>query len=347
MFEKLKALLVRHFTDMRWHSIVLALVVYALSSWLFLFLAQEEGLLQGADFIYWLVVTGSTVGYGDLSPSTEAGKLLVALYIIPVGLSLFALILGRLITWISYQWRKGVKGLKALDVNQHILVIGWNGQRTIQLLNLLLKEKQGSQTQQDIVLCVQADIENPMPGKIKFVKVDSFNQDQAMDKACVADAKVIIIDNPADDMTMTTSLYCHQRNTQSHMLAYFNDESLVKLLQQHCPNIECTPSVAVEMLAKSAFDPGSSTLHHDLISVGDDGQAQYSVELPTLNQELTVGTLFSRLKQEYSATLIAIQSQGKIELNPNSDIKIQKGDKLYYIAKQRLQHINWEQLYAG
>lgn len=332
---------------MRWHTIVLALVVYGLSSWLLLYLAGEQGLLNGADFIYWLVVTGSTVGYGDLSPATNAGKLLVALYIIPAGLSLFALILGRMVTWLSHQWRKGVKGLKTLDTSNHILVIGWNGQRTLQLLNLLLKEKQGTNTEQDIVLCVQADIENPMPGKIEFVKVDSFNKDVEMDKASVANASVIIIDNPADDMTMTTSLYCYQRNANSHMLAYFNDESLVKLLQQHCPNIECTPSVAVEMLAKSAFDPGSSTLHHDLISVGDEGQAQYSVELPEFIQELEVGILFNRLKQEYSATLIAVQSNGKIELNPDSGAKMQAGDKLYYIAKQRLQNINWEQLYAG
>jgi len=49
--------------------------------------------------------------------------------------------------------------------------------------------------------------------------------------------------------------------------------------QQHCPEVECTPSVAVEMLAKSVFDPGSSLLHHDLLDV-EEGQAQFSVELP-------------------------------------------------------------------
>ena len=329
---------------MRWHTIVLALLFYALSSRLLLFLANEEALLPWPDFIYWLMVTGSTVGYGDLSPVTPQGKYIVSLYIIPVGLSLFAMILGRIINWVSTQWRKGVKGLKNIDVSNHILVIGWNGQRTIQLLNLLLKEKQSAEQPLDIVLCVQADIENPMPGKVQFVKVGSFNKDQDMDKASVANADVIIIDNPADDMTMTTSLYCHQRNADCHMLAYFQDESLVQLLQSHCPNIECTPSVAVEMLAKSAFDPGSSTLHHDLINVGDSGQAQYSATVPLSTDMMSINQVFNGLKHHFSATLIAKQTagKGKIELNPSFEESLQGGDKIYYIAKDRLQNINWE-----
>lgn len=334
---------------MRWYSIVLALMFYAASTWVLLYLAGEKALLVPSDFFYWLMVTGSTVGYGDLSPTTAAGKYLVSLYVIPLGLSIFALVIGRIATWVSLQWRKGVKGLKTLEVKDHILVIGWNEQRTIQLINLLLKEKVESADNPDIVLCVRADIENPMPTQVEFVRVHSFNRDEDMDRACVADASVIIMDNPEDDLTMTTALYCSKRNPDGHKIAYFKDESLVGLLQQHCPNVECTPSIAIEMLAKTAFDPGSSLLHQDLLTV-QDGQAQYSVKVPDTVKSIKVSELFFRLKQQYSATFIGfVSTQDKFSMKLNPDFKqvIYPGDKVFYIAHSRLINLNWQSLCEG
>ena len=58
-------------------------------SWLLLWLCDEE-VLTSADFLYWIVVTASTAGYGDFSPQTEAGKYVVSLFVIPFGLGLSA-----------------------------------------------------------------------------------------------------------------------------------------------------------------------------------------------------------------------------------------------------------------
>jgi voltage-gated potassium channel len=342
-FRKFRRMMVKYFVDMRWYTIVSALIFYGLSSWLMLYLAGEKDLLSASEFIYWLVVTGSTVGYGDLSPSTVAGKYVVAIYIIPLGLSIFAMVIGRIAAWVSFQWQRGAKGLKSLDVNEHILVIGWNEQRTIQLLNLLLRERASIAENPDIVLCVRADISNPMPGLIEFVKVTSFNKDEDMDRACIARASVILMDNPEDDQTMTTALYCSQRNPDAHLIAYFKDESLVKLLQLHCPNVECTPSVAVEMLAKSAFDPGSSMLHHDLLNV-EHGQAQYSAAVALGTPPIKIATLFIELKKQYEATFIGYAQAGarqQIFLNPSLQDSIHGGDKVYYIADERIPHIDW------
>lgn len=345
-WPKVQKFVIRYFTELRWYSIVLALVFYSLSSWSLLRLAGETALTQSTDYIYWLAVTGSTVGYGDLSPVTAAGKYLVAFYIIPFGLTIFALVLGRAAAWVSAQWHKGVKGLRDLSVSEHILVIGWNEKRTLHLLNLLLQERNESADKPDIVLCVRADIDNPMPGKVEFVKVSSFNNNQDMDRACISEAKIIIMDNPEDDLTMTTALYCSKRNPNGHKIAYFKDESLVQLLQQHCPNVECTPSVAVEMLAKSAFDPGSSKLHHDLLSV-EDGQAQYSAAVPLNISAIPVTEIFIKLKQHYDAIFIgyaAATEPQQVIVNPPLTTHLGAGDKIYYIAEQRINQIDWQQL---
>lgn len=345
-FAVLKSIFVRLFAEMRWYNVAIVMLIYATSSWLLLYFAGETALTHPTEFIYWLVVTSSTVGYGDLSPTTDAGKYLVSLYVIPVGLSIFALVLGRVAAWVSNQWQKGARGLKKLDIEDHILVLGWNGHRTIRLLNLLIRERASIADDPTIVLCVRADITNPLPGDIEFVKVTTFSNDEDMDRACVSKARVVLMDNPEDDLTMTTALYCSQRNPTAQMVAYFNDESLVGLLQKHCPNVECTPSVAVEMLAKSAFDPGSSVLHHDLLDV-NDGQAQYSASVPLKLTPFKVAKIFDQLKQHYRATLIGIAKSDdrlNILVNPDLDLTLFPDDKIYYIAEKRIIDIDWQKL---
>lgn len=347
-FSKIKVVLLKHFMSLSWYTLLLALLIYLGSSWLLLNFAGEKDLVAHTDFIYWMLVTASTVGYGDLSPTTVAGKYIVALYVIPFGLSLFALVVGRIASFFSYQWRKGIRGLKTVNCENHILVIGWNESRTLHLLKLLqrdLTSGSGQSVKDNLVLCVKSDIENPMPDDIGFVKVMSFTEDTDMERAAVAKAKSIIIDNQDDDVTMTTALYCSAQNPDAHIIAYFKQDGLDKLLKAHCPNIECMPSVAVEMLAKSAVDPGSSALHHELLDV-EKGMTQYAIVYRG-DKPIKVGDIFTKFKQTYQATLIGLAPQGNksdLALNPDLEQSVQSGDRLYYIADERIMGVDWDQI---
>lgn len=339
---KIRRILIRYFIDLRWHSIVLAIAVYFAASWALLSISGEQEITDSANFIYWIMVTASTVGYGDFSPTTVQGKYITALLIIPFGLSLFGLVIGRLAALASHRWRKGVKGLKSLDYQQHILIIGWNGNRTLQLIRLLLKEIQGSHSDQRIALCVKADIENPFPERIGFVKTSSFSNLQDMQRAAISQAQCIIIDNPEDDITMTTALFCTGQNSDAHIIAYFKDEQLGNLLKSHCPNVESMPSVAVEMLAKSAMDPGSSILHKQLLD-SNSGMTQFSIKY-TAEQSTDFETLFHQFKHDYHATLIGLADQGSddIQVNPALNQSVHIGSTLYYIAAQRISNMQWK-----
>ena len=70
------------------------LLFSAVLSLLGLLVAVLEGWPIG-DGLWWAAVTASTVGYGDLSPVTLAGRLLAALVVIPVGLVGIGVIVGR------------------------------------------------------------------------------------------------------------------------------------------------------------------------------------------------------------------------------------------------------------
>ncbi|MFD1216442.1 potassium channel protein [Microbulbifer celer] len=331
---KVRRLLASLFIRASGTTVVLATAIYVLGSYVFLAAVGESDIVAPGNFIYWLVVTASTVGYGDFSPVTPAGKWVVSLWVIPLGLSLFAMIVTRVGFGVSEFVQRGKKGLRNMSHENHTVIVGWNGSRTLRLIELLLSKTNGDAA--EIVLCVEADIENPMPRQIDFVRVESFSHKESMLRASLDKAARIIIDNPLDDVTLTTALFCEQMSPDSHKTAYFQDESVGELLRSHCPKIECIPSVAVELLAKSSLDPGSARLHRQLLD-STYGMTQYSVEYRG-ETPLPVGALFDHFKHNLSATMIGVRHKGeeKIAINPGLDENVSTGDSLYYIAAKRL-----------
>ena len=325
------------FNRLNGQNLLFALLIYLVIAWGLLDFAQEEALTPFSDFIYYIMVTGSTVGYGDMSPQTEMGKWITALFIIPGGVGLFAMVVGRLAANAIQLWKARLMGHKKVNVENHILILGWSEERTPHLIEMLLHEIKSSH--QDIVLCSAQEIENPFPSKIEFVHVSAFTDQADMQKACVNKAKTIIIDLDKDNDIMAAGLNCANENPDAHIVTYFRDAHLGTLLKQHCKNVECIPSIASEMIAKSAVDPGSSQLHYELVN-NALGMTQYMVKYQ--GQPTSFSTMFSRFKQQYDAILIAINQGNGLALNPPLEHVIQPGDVLVYIADERITKIDWK-----
>jgi len=329
---------IRHLGQLNGRNLFVLLFAYVAISWVSLHLVGESDLTDSLSvFFYYLIVTASTVGYGDYSPASDLGKWVVSLFIIPSGLGLFAIVIGQLARLFVESWRKGITGKRSLKMKDHILVLGWNEKRTLDMLGMLLHEEQ---KRHSIVLCTCSEIENPLPGVIDFVTVPSYVDAKEMSRAGVSQASCIIIDTPEDDVTLSAALFASGKNPNAHLLAYFNNEELSNLLKTHCPNVECIPSVSVEMLAKSAIDPGSSTLHQELLST-TTGMTQYSVVYPSNQNATEFEILFHLFKKQHDAILIAIDDGNGLQINPDLKTEINQGMVLFYISDERVLNINW------
>ncbi len=331
---KLRRVLAAFFLKAKLTTLIFLTIAYALSSYYLLLWSGESKLIAFDQFIYWLIVTASTVGYGDYSPATYGGKLVVSLWVIPLGLSLFAIVLAHFGYHFSQLALKGKKGLRMLSNENHYVIIGWNGQRTLRLIELLIAKTNGKPNQ--IVLCVVKDIDNPLPGQIDFVKAESFTHPETMARANLPKAKSIIIDTPLDDVTLTTALFCNKVSPKSHKTAYFQDDSVGALLKETCPSIEIIPSVSVELLAKSSMDPGSSHVFKQLLDT-TSGMTQYAIQYSN-EEAISFADLFNHFKTELAATLIGIQRADSemVELNPKLTETIYCRDNLIYISNHRL-----------
>lgn len=332
IIDKARRLMASLFFKAGPQTVLLAMLGYYLISYWGLSLLGEVELVTGS-FTYWLVVTASTVGYGDISPSTEAGRLFTSFWVIPAGLTTFSLILARVGFYLSEISTLSKKGLRKVNHKDHIVIIGWNATRTIKLIQMLIHKDNREEV--PIVLCVAQDIENPLPGVISFVRVESFTDGQTMKRANIEFASKIIIDTPQDDVTMASALFCEKHSPNSHKTVYFQDESLGEILSSHCPRVEVVPSVSVEMLVKSSIDPGSSVLHKQLLD-GTDGMTQYCMNYQ--GKPLQMEDAFLWFKKRYDATIIAVRKSGGSELlvNPGLDLIIKKDDVIHYVSDARI-----------
>ncbi|MBB1488029.1 potassium channel family protein [Oceanospirillum sediminis] len=324
-------------------------LLHYLICWTGLSLAGEEALTDIVNFIYFCSVVGSTVGFGDLSPSGDAGKLFLTFYMIPATIILYAAGLTK-IAWIFQTMREmNIKGQRDFsDYNDHVILFGWQpviGKKTIECI---LKDKKRANSK--IIICTTDDqqthpmLEHP---DVRFACVSSYTDDQELERIALARANRVMIHALNDQDTITIALKVSPLvRTSCHVVAFFNDESASRLLDNHCRNIECFSDRTAEQLARSVQDPGASRGINQLLDPGK-GATHYCLLIPESAPVMKVINLRLALMLDYNATLYGISERktgDDLRLNPDKDTTITAGTYIHYIAQERLlaEDIDWD-----
>lgn len=321
-----------------WTFLLLVVLAHMATSWAFFALAGEAMAGSFTDWLYFYVVVASTVGFGDLSPVTAVGKWIAILYLIPGGISLFAALIGKATVTISTFWRLQMQGKGDFrHLSGHTLVIGWHGETTERILDILKADKS---LPDDIVLCVIKEMSNPRPADLKFIKGESFSDAELLKRAGVESASRIIIYDTSDDRVATVALSAYSlKGRDAHLVAHCANPDTATMLRRTLPGIECTQALALEMLVRSASDAGISRVVNELLAV-DRGATQYQTKLSQPPADATFGDLFIQAKKVCNATILGLSNDqddgdGNM-LNPASDRPLMDRDIVYYMANTRL-----------
>lgn len=323
------------FEKFGWAGIAMLLSGHAAITWLLLTAAGEAHLLSGPEFIYFYLTTATTVGYGDLSPTTAAGKLISAVWLMLGGIALLTTVIGKASASVSHLWRRKMKGAGNYStLTGHTVLIGWDNQTSERIVELLFEDAASSGD--GLVICDSLLLENPLPGQCSFVRGDSLDSAALLLRAGVRGAERILVHTQSDSLTLAIVLVLKQLDPQGHVVAHFNNSERALLAKRYAPELECTSNMAIEMLVRSSQDPGSSIVINELLCVGK-GATQFR---HTLQQSLHTSCedLYIRLRQEFSATLIGYRAPGgtDFEINP-ANTTLVRGGEIFYIASTRLQ----------
>jgi voltage-gated potassium channel len=312
----------------------LAIVVFVfLTSWALMALVEPPGseITSPANYWWYFVVTAATVGYGDFFPTSVGGHL-VGAYVIIGGIVTLTLLFSQLADYISTVKGKRMKGAVALDLQDHVVVLGYTPGRTERIIAELTAEGRLR-----IALCAWDDVaDHPMPEHqaVQFVRGDLTRAD-VMSRACVDRARTAVIDGRDDNETLAIAVAVGHAAPQIHMVAALRDLSRREHLSYVNPRVQCVQWHMPFLLTEEATDPGIAQVYSDLMSSGGHGNT-YSATVPRDFPHRTVGAAQTWFGRTFGATLLAVRSGGALTVSPPWDRELEDGATLYYVAPQRI-----------
>ena len=332
---------------MSWVTLAVVVSVHFLSSWLLVYLSGEAELAAPDLFWYFYMVTATTVGYGDYSPVTPVGRAVVSFWVMTGAISLFAAVIGKVTQSFIALWRSHMRGEGDYsDLSGHTVIVGWHEERTRYMVELLLGDKR--QNGQAIVLCAARDMENPLPEYVKFVRGDSLTSADLLRRGGVEQASQVIIYGANDEQTLATGLAVSALKSKAHIVAHFDSSEAARLFRAHCDHAETTTSVSLEMIVRSAQDPGSSRVQTQLLSTLM-GPTQFSVQVPAQFAGCNYGQLFYALKEKHNATVFGLADSllgDDLVMNPPNSVPVKGGQFVYFMSPERIlaEEIDWRSL---
>ncbi len=301
------------------------------------FLEPGMSLVNG---LWWSVVTLTTVGYGDISPTTVGGRI-VAIIIMFFGIGLLGMLSGNLATIMISKRIRENKGMGTIDFEGHIILCEWNHRS-----RAVLKEMRGDPATKDTPIVLIADIdEKPIDDPNLFFVGGAVNEDTLQKGNLEKAATIVILGDDGleptarDAKVVLTTLTIETLCPEVYSVVELVDRSN----EQHCrranaDEIIIGSELSSHLLASAARDHGISTIVSELLS-SRYGNDLFLIPLP----EKLIGKNFLDglviMKKEDQATLLGVQKgvKGELITNPDAGYVFSRDDYLIIISQKRTQ----------
>lgn len=315
----------------------LAIAVHYSASYVCLMVLGETGLTSSFfTFTYWYMITTLTIGYGDLSPQTDWGRMFTSFWVATGGILLISTLIGWITSLVVNIWRKRMKGvINYENLSGHTMIVGWHGDKTERMINLLINEQGHSKDK--IIICDDTLSEHPLEHLmpvVMFVHGEAVASPDLLKKAGAKGAARIIVSAKSDEQTLAVTLALNKiKSKTSHLVAHFNSSETASLAKEYVSKIEIASSMTTEMMVRSVRDPGTSEVIFDLLNI-NDGATLFSHRMKA---SMIFNTLASNLLSQHSACLIAVRNADQVKPDiANKSALISAGDEVFYIAATRL-----------
>jgi len=295
------------------------------SCWLLGFLLTE-GLESRTLFqqfgqgLWWALVTITTVGYGDVTPKTMAGRVVGAVLMVGGLLSLSLVTATVASIFIERKFRRE-RGLESIKATNHILILGWHYDGETLLDQLLRRLPFNS----SVVLVNQLSTEKMDSIRVKYPEHEplfvwgDYSREEVLHRANVrAAAKAIILAGrqegetaaDVDQRTLITSLTLKSLNSKIKILAeLLRPENKPYLERAGAEQILIRGQYDSSILAGALASPGLYRVLDALLNA--EGYTVWALEVPFGFQGRSVKDLADYLKEHYQALLIAVYSEGR------------------------------------
>lgn len=313
---------------LEWSALCLIVLLHMAITYFGLFLAGEDHLQNPLTFAYYYFTTASTIGYGDLSPVTVAGRTFAFIWIFPGALSFYMVLLTKFNQGATAAWRKRMDGHGNLAKDRgRSIIVGYLPGVTHRIFKDLLA---GGLKESEIVL-----IATRRPtfnyDNIDFILTEDLANAEDLRRAGVEFAKNVLVLGPDDNATFTAAMAVSHIAKDAHIVAAVECETRAALMKSHT-NVVPVVSQSPEVVASELLDPGVGQVL-SVLGAASTGVTAFSLRPD--GQQIIAGAAHGAFRLLGMTFLGAQCPDGGMMLNLEDDVDV-TGLPLFYISQVRV-----------
>lgn len=283
------------------------------------------------DAIWLSLTTVTTVGYGDISAATTAGRLSTTVLLYGMGIFLLAQLAGEFFEYKINAREKKRCGQWKWKMKDHLLIINIPHENSIDYLTRLIKQIRISPELDDIpVQILTPNFPEGLPPKLSehgVVHHTGIAENNDNLEACeVAKARYILIlaQDPnsavSDSMTLDVLMRLQELNTNAFIVAEVTQDENRLRLKNAGVNAVIRPIRAYpEFLIRSLVAPGTEQVLENLFTHEGDRLIRFDIRITGQTWTNIVCELMSKIGY---LTVAYINQQGEINTNPLPETQI-------------------------
>jgi voltage-gated potassium channel len=241
-----------------------------------------------ADALYWMVITFTTVGYGDEYPTTGIGRVATVVMLLTF-ISLMPIVTATITTIYVSRRIKGESGLDKVTAQNHIVICGWNNNGNNILAGLQERRESASVV---IVADMASDHFEDISGRFPELKLQyvrgMFNNEATLMRASVNTARIAIVlasysvdsTSRSDDLAVLCVLALRELGPQLRIVAEcFASGNRAHLRRAGADRVVVSGELDGYLLAAASLAPGLDLAVKDALTFGD-GNAIWTHQIP-------------------------------------------------------------------
>ncbi|MEE9464113.1 MAG: ion channel [Candidatus Neomarinimicrobiota bacterium] len=256
--------------------------------------------------LWWAIVTMTTVGYGDYTPSGGSSRVLAVL-IMFIGISLTSFLTGTIASVIVSRRLRANKGLLPIKVKDHIIICGWH-HKIESLLNAFFAVKD-DETQ---FVLINEEAEDRMQAlknhygytRIKYIRGE-FTRENILKQSGLENAQAVIImptelptGGTSDEKTILATLTIKNMVRDMKVIAYVNEQASISHLRRaQVDSVVLADNFASFMVVAHIMQPGIPQTANELL----DSHSPHHFQREEIEAGF-IGRTFSELSTHYRKT---------------------------------------------
>jgi Trk K+ transport system NAD-binding subunit len=295
-------------------------------------LIQGEFNVHNADFftaLYWVVVTMTTTGFGDIYPVSLVGKVFTMVVILTGVAIFFAIILPLMVTPVMDRWIKSPKGKPPERLKDHVIICGYNA-----LVDSLIHEL-AETGKQFVVVDESGERVRSLQLHGYFALQGDATDEDALKVAQIGQASALIA-NEGDEKNAAVVLTASQLS-DCKVIALVEKLDMADYLKFAGADIVVSPK---QILGINMGLTAISSINFEVTNVVELGGDMKICKLPVYPENPMVGKKLKDIKvrENTGATVVAAFKGGKFIVNPPPTMVVDEATVLMAVGNDRQLH---------